>query len=58
MVAGAPLGQGSFGMVYEGKAKSLPLSKDKDVPVAIKTVNQGASVKARIEFLNEASTMK
>ncbi|XP_075137279.1 insulin receptor-related protein [Leptodactylus fuscus] len=51
------LGQGSFGMVYEGEAKDLvkgePLTR-----VALKTVNELASMRERIDFLNEASVMK
>lgn len=50
------LGQGSFGMVYEGIAHDIA-----DVPelrVAIKTVNENASIRDRIEFLQEASIMK
>ncbi|OCT69203.1 hypothetical protein XELAEV_18040513mg [Xenopus laevis] len=51
------LGQGSFGMVYEGVAKDI----DKNEPttrVALKTVNELATMRERIEFLNEASVMK
>ncbi|XP_053561309.1 insulin receptor-related protein [Bombina bombina] len=51
------LGQGSFGMVYEGVAmeivKGEPVTK-----VALKTVNELATTRERIEFLNEASVMK
>ncbi|XP_063296316.1 insulin receptor-related protein isoform X2 [Pelobates fuscus] len=51
------LGQGSFGMVYEGVAKDIV--KDEPVTkVALKTVNELASTRERIEFLNEASVMK
>uniref|UniRef100_A0A8C5QNE5 receptor protein-tyrosine kinase n=1 Tax=Leptobrachium leishanense TaxID=445787 RepID=A0A8C5QNE5_9ANUR len=51
------LGQGSFGMVYEGIAKDIV--KDEPVTrVALKTVNELASTRERIEFLNEASVMK
>ncbi|XP_041975458.1 insulin-like receptor isoform X2 [Aricia agestis] len=50
------LGQGSFGMVYEGIAT---LEKGKPgVPCAVKTVNEHATDRERIEFLNEASVMK
>lgn len=51
------LGQGSFGMVYEGIAKDI-VKGDPDTRVAIKTVNESASLRERIEFLNEASVMK
>lgn len=51
------LGQGSFGMVYEGMVKNL--SKDgEDIPCAIKTVNENATDRERINFLKEASVMK
>lgn len=62
---GKSLGQGSFGMVYEGHVKSLPevagklpLGDGKLIPVAVKTVNREATVKDRVDFLNEASIMK
>lgn len=51
------LGQGSFGMVYEGIARDVV----PDHPImscAIKTVNENATDRERIEFLNEASVMK
>lgn len=51
------LGQGSFGMVYEGIAKGV-VKDDPETRVAIKTVNESASMRERIEFLNEASVMK
>ncbi|XP_078678521.1 insulin-like peptide receptor isoform X2 [Branchiostoma floridae x Branchiostoma belcheri] len=51
------LGQGSFGMVYEGEAKDL-VKDEPVVSVAVKTVNESASIRERIEFLNEASVMK
>lgn len=51
------LGQGSFGMVYEGIAKDI-VKGDPDTQVAVKTVNESASLRERIEFLNEASVMK
>uniref|UniRef100_A0A8C5CYQ8 Tyrosine-protein kinase receptor n=1 Tax=Gadus morhua TaxID=8049 RepID=A0A8C5CYQ8_GADMO len=51
------LGQGSFGMVYEGMAKGV-VKDDPETRVAIKTVNETASMRERIEFLNEASVMK
>ncbi|XP_038076656.1 insulin-like peptide receptor [Patiria miniata] len=51
------LGKGSFGMVYEGRAKKI--SPDEDVTtVAVKSVQANASIRDRIEFLNEASVMK
>lgn len=55
---GEALGQGSFGMVYEGTAYDLLNTDKKPVQVAIKTVNNTASITERINFLNEASTMK
>ncbi|XP_077953871.1 insulin-like growth factor 1 receptor isoform X2 [Gasterosteus aculeatus] len=51
------LGQGSFGMVYEGLAKGV-VKDEQETRVAIKTVNESASMRERIEFLNEASVMK
>lgn len=51
------LGQGSFGMVYEGIAKDLEQAGE-ETRVALKTVNELASTRERIEFLNEASVMK
>uniref|UniRef100_A0A4W3GZ00 Tyrosine-protein kinase receptor n=1 Tax=Callorhinchus milii TaxID=7868 RepID=A0A4W3GZ00_CALMI len=51
------LGQGSFGMVYEGIAKDI-VKGEPDTHVAVKTVNESASLRERIEFLNEASVMK
>uniref|UniRef100_A0A8C9VLL2 Tyrosine-protein kinase receptor n=1 Tax=Scleropages formosus TaxID=113540 RepID=A0A8C9VLL2_SCLFO len=51
------LGQGSFGMVYEGIAKGV-IKDEPETRVAIKTVNESASMRERIEFLNEASVMK
>ena len=51
------LGQGSFGMVYEGVAKDI-VKGEPDTRVAVKTVNESASLRERIEFLNEASVMK
>ncbi|XP_063904887.1 insulin-like receptor isoform X2 [Zophobas morio] len=46
------LGQGSFGMVYEGTIRS------RQYPCAIKTVNESASTASRLEFLNEGAVMK
>ncbi|XP_069505328.1 insulin receptor [Ambystoma mexicanum] len=51
------LGQGSFGMVYEGIAKDV-IKGEPENRVAVKTVNESASLRERIEFLNEASVMK
>ncbi|CAH2989241.1 unnamed protein product [Chilo suppressalis] len=51
------LGQGSFGMVYEGIAKSIEKGKP-ETRCAVKTVNEHATDRERIEFLNEASVMK
>ncbi|XP_075929150.1 insulin-like growth factor 1 receptor isoform X2 [Petromyzon marinus] len=51
------LGQGSFGMVYEGMARGV-IKDETETRVAVKTVNEGASLRERIEFLNEASVMK
>uniref|UniRef100_A0A667Z5F6 Tyrosine-protein kinase receptor n=1 Tax=Myripristis murdjan TaxID=586833 RepID=A0A667Z5F6_9TELE len=51
------LGQGSFGMVYEGMAKGV-VKDEPETRVAVKTVNESASMRERIEFLNEASVMK
>lgn len=51
------LGQGSFGMVYEGLAKDIEQEGEK-TRVALKTVNELATTRERIEFLNEASVMK
>ncbi|CAH0727470.1 unnamed protein product, partial [Brenthis ino] len=51
------LGQGSFGMVYEGLAKGLVKGKP-ETRCAVKTVNEHATDRERIEFLNEASVMK
>ena len=52
------LGQGSFGMVYEGIAEDLKDELTGSIKVAVKTVNEKASVRDRMEFLNEASVMK
>ncbi|NXH08013.1 IGF1R factor, partial [Loxia leucoptera] len=51
------LGQGSFGMVYEGVALGL-VTEGEETKVALKTVNELATMRERIEFLNEASVMK
>ncbi|XP_044591590.1 insulin-like receptor isoform X2 [Cotesia glomerata] len=51
------LGNGSFGMVYEGIAKDISKLKP-EIRCAVKTVNENATDRERIEFLNEASVMK
>lgn len=51
------LGNGSFGMVYEGVAHDVLKGKP-EVKCAVKTVNENATDRERIEFLNEASVMK
>lgn len=51
------LGQGSFGMVYEGICHNI-VKDQPAMPCAIKTVNETATDRERIEFLNEASVMK
>ncbi|XP_012136523.2 insulin-like receptor-like isoform X2 [Megachile rotundata] len=51
------LGNGSFGMVYEGIARDIVEGKP-EVRCAVKTVNKDATDRERIEFLNEASVMK
>lgn len=51
------LGQGSFGMVYEGIAKNIEKGKS-ETRCAVKTVNEHATDRERLEFLNEASVMK
>ncbi|KAH8243532.1 hypothetical protein KR032_008318, partial [Drosophila birchii] len=53
----ASLGQGSFGMVYEGIMKSFT-NGVVDRPCAIKTVNENATDRERTNFLSEASVMK
>ncbi|XP_055384771.1 insulin-like receptor [Condylostylus longicornis] len=51
------LGQGSFGMVYEGVIKNYNQLQD-NTPCAIKTVNESATDGERIKFLEEAHRMK
>lgn len=51
------LGNGSFGMVYEGLAKDV-VKDEPEARCAVKTVNENATDRERIEFLNEASVMK
>ncbi|CAG9855077.1 unnamed protein product [Phyllotreta striolata] len=50
------LGQGSFGMVWEGLAHDI--RGQSEVRCAIKTVNEHATDRERLEFLTEASIMK
>nr|AVT56260.1 insulin receptor 1 [Boisea trivittata] len=50
------IGQGSFGMVYEGRFYSPDGTAAQYC--AVKTVNVQAAYRDRIEFLNEASVMK
>ncbi|XP_063242615.1 insulin-like receptor isoform X2 [Bacillus rossius redtenbacheri] len=51
------LGQGSFGMVYEGICHDV-VEGQPEIRCAIKTVNENATDRERSEFLNEASVMK
>ncbi|KAL4228229.1 hypothetical protein ACF0H5_013662 [Mactra antiquata] len=51
------LGQGSFGMVYEGYVKNLDPEREK-VPVAVKTTNANSDDHDRYQFLQELSIMK
>lgn len=51
------LGQGSFGMVYEGIVVHLDRDQER-VRCAIKTVNENATDRERINFLKEAAVMK
>nr|CAD7460923.1 unnamed protein product [Timema tahoe] len=50
------LGQGSFGMVYEGIGHDI-VEGQPTIRCAIKTVNEHATDRERSEFLNEASVM-
>lgn len=50
------LGKGSFGMVYEGIAHDT--NGHAELRVAVKTVNENASIRERVQFLQEASRMK
>ncbi|XP_055460858.1 insulin-like growth factor 1 receptor, partial [Psammomys obesus] len=54
---GRELGQGSFGMVYEGRARGV-VAGEAHTRVAVKTVAEGASLRQRLDFLNEAAVMK
>ena len=49
------LGQGSFGMVYEGIVKNL---MPEPIRVAVKTTTNNSTDRDRIQFLQEASIMK
>ena len=51
------LGQGSFGMVYEGIVFDV-VPGVKEQKCAIKTVNDQASSNDKVMFLHEASIMK
>lgn len=51
------LGQGSFGMVYEGIVNNLDRNHER-MRCAIKTVNENATDRERINFLKEAAVMK
>ena len=51
------LGKGSFGLVYEGIAHRLVDGEPK-LRVAVKTVNESATMRDRVNFLQEASIMK
>lgn len=51
------LGQGSFGMVYEGILMQSDQENDR-IRCAIKSVNENATDRERINFLKEASVMK
>uniref|UniRef100_A0AAR5PW78 Tyrosine-protein kinase receptor n=2 Tax=Dendroctonus ponderosae TaxID=77166 RepID=A0AAR5PW78_DENPD len=51
------LGQGSFGMVWEGIGRDFQNIKG-SFRCAVKTVNEHATSRERIDFLNEASVMK
>lgn len=51
------LGQGSFGMVYEGIVNNLDRDNER-IRCAIKTVNDNATDRERINFLKEAAVMK
>ncbi|CAG9816610.1 unnamed protein product [Phaedon cochleariae] len=50
------LGQGSFGMVWKGLAHDI--RGKSEIRCAVKTVNEHATNRERLEFLNEASVMK
>ncbi|XP_058788861.1 insulin-like receptor [Phymastichus coffea] len=54
---GRELGNGSFGMVYEGTIRDL-IEDERGIRCAVKTVTENATDRQRVEFLNEASVMK
>ncbi|CAB3978554.1 insulin receptor-like, partial [Paramuricea clavata] len=51
------LGNGSFGMVWEGEAVGILPGVD-CCKVAVKTVSDNSSIRDKVEFLKEASIMK
>uniref|UniRef100_A0A0K0FVH3 receptor protein-tyrosine kinase n=1 Tax=Strongyloides venezuelensis TaxID=75913 RepID=A0A0K0FVH3_STRVS len=51
------LGSGSFGEVYQGEGKNLPMYGGKTISVAIKSLKPGYSEDDRIKFLKEAILM-
>lgn len=51
------IGNGSFGMVHEGVIYDV-VKGHPSLRCAVKTVNDKATDRERIEFLNEASVMK
>lgn len=52
---GDEIGRGSFGIVYKGNYNHPELGV---IECAIKTVNEGATYRDRIQFLVEAHVMK
>ncbi|KAK6179837.1 hypothetical protein SNE40_012104 [Patella caerulea] len=52
------LGQGSFGMVWEGIAKDIQPGVRGSIRVAVKIVNEDANWYDKMNFLKEASIMK
>lgn len=52
------IGQGSFGMVYEGMLKDPESQISKRCAVKTVSCNSKTQERDRIEFLNEASVMK
>lgn len=53
------LGQGSFGMVYEGELKQVDSEGvEQWIKCAVKTVNENANVKEKFDFIKEANVMK
>uniref|UniRef100_A0A0N4ZIK1 receptor protein-tyrosine kinase n=1 Tax=Parastrongyloides trichosuri TaxID=131310 RepID=A0A0N4ZIK1_PARTI len=51
------LGSGSFGEVYEGEGKNIPMYGNKTISFAIKSLKPGYSEDDRIKFLKEAILM-